>query len=523
MTIWQLEFDISKKIHFDEIISALSKTFQIKESNRKSVNRGFYDSFDWRIYAKGMMLEIETDGEQLRLVYRALDSPLPYNRPEIGSVPRFASDIPDRAFSKTLRSVLGPRVLLNQVEVESRRRILNILNKDEKTVLRILLEENWVVDREQNRLRPLRNTFRLQPIRGYTKHLRLAMAFLGETKGLRWTEEILMLQALSSLGRQPMDYSSKFNVQLEPNMRADAAMRIVLRDLLVNLKANEPGARENLDPEFLHDFRVAMRRTRSLLGQVKGVLPESMTKRIISQLGALGRTTGVARDLDVYIEKFDSYRSCLPESMRSDLNPLLDFLQTKQKNAYDDFRNTLESNEYRQFKEGWSDYLDKSFAEKPSDPNALLPISSVAGKAIWRAYKRVLKQGRLIDDKKAAEHLHDLRKSAKKLRYLLEFFQSLYSKKEINRFVKALKALQENLGDFQDLAVQEKKLKAFGDEMLANGQGRARTLLAMGGLVKEIERRGHIARENFADCFQTFDTSERYRQFEVTVGKHQKS
>ena len=45
------------------------------------------------------------------------------------------------------------------------------------------------------------------------------------------------------------------------------------RALLDIMVANEPGMRADLDTEFLHDYRVSLRRTRSLLGQIKNVFP----------------------------------------------------------------------------------------------------------------------------------------------------------------------------------------------------------------------------------------------------------
>ena len=66
--------------------------------------------------------------------------------------------------------------------------------------------------------------------------------------------------------------SAKLDVPLDPSMRTDAALRRILVALLAAMRANEDGTRRDLDPEYLHDFRVAIRRTRSCLGQVKGVL-----------------------------------------------------------------------------------------------------------------------------------------------------------------------------------------------------------------------------------------------------------
>ena len=45
---------------------------------------------------------------------------------------------------------------------------------------------------------------------------------------------------------------------------------------LQTLRINEDGVRKDLDSEFLHDFRVAVRRTRSALSQIKGVFPAAV-------------------------------------------------------------------------------------------------------------------------------------------------------------------------------------------------------------------------------------------------------
>ena len=51
------------------------------------------------------------------------------------------------------------------------------------------------------------------------------------------------------------------------------------------------------------------------------------------------------------------------------------------------------------------------------------------------------------------ESRHRTRKRVKRLRYNVEFLQSLFPEKEIKRYLKALKPLQETLGHYNDLFV----------------------------------------------------------------------
>src|SRR6266550_6449803 len=69
--------------------------------------------------------------------------------------------------------------------------------------------------------------------------------------------------ALPISGRHPGDYSSKIDVKLTAEMPARCALEEVLLRLLDTLEANVPGTIKDIDTEFLHDLRVAVRRTRS--------------------------------------------------------------------------------------------------------------------------------------------------------------------------------------------------------------------------------------------------------------------
>ena len=60
-----------------------------------------------------------------------------------------------------------------------------------------------------------------------------------------------------------------------------------------------------------------------------------------------------------------------------------------------------------------------------------------------------------------------MRKRAKGLRYLLEFFAPLYDPVAYRKVVGDLKSLQDCLGDFQDSQVQREEIHALADAMLA--------------------------------------------------------
>jgi CHAD domain-containing protein len=96
------------------------------------------------------------------------------------------------------------------------------------------------------------------------------------------------------------------------------------------------------------------------------------------------------------------------------------------------------------------------------------------------------------------EEVHELRIEAKKFRYLLEFFATLYQTKKIKQLVNRLKVLQDNLGRFNDFSVQQESLNTY----LQGHQNNAEMAKSIGALLmvlaqKQIEERGHVE-ERFA-------------------------
>ncbi len=125
--------------------------------------------------------------------------------------------------------------------------------------------------------------------------------------------------------------------------------------------------------------------------------------------------------------------------------------------------------------------------------------------------------GRAIDDDTPAEALHELRKQGKELRYLLEFFSSLYPAEVVKPMVASLKGLQDVLGRFQDREVQAELLRSLGDEIAAL-EGGAAALMAMGVLVQRLGEEQAQAREQYAERFAGFAAKSQRKLARQTFG-----
>jgi len=324
--------------------------------------------------------------------------------------------------------------------------------------------------------------------------------------------------SLAESGRAPGDYTSKFRITLQAEQRADAATKQVLAELFAAMQANEAGAIAALDSEFLHDFRVAVRRTRSALSGLRHVFTPAMRKRFQREFAWLGGLTSTQRDLDVYLLKFESYKRSLPTAIRDDLEPLREFLRFKQQRERAEVLATgLRSARYRKLKAQWQRYLESDLPKRPTARDAGRTITDLASTAGWRMYRRVMREGAAINDESLPEELHELRKSCKKLRYLLEFFRSIYTPGVVGTVIRELKLLQDNLGDFQDLEVQIHRLEAFSMEMRRRGEYSAATGKAMNELLRVLQQNMAAVRKEFADRFSRFSARENRKAFRAAL------
>lgn len=523
MKAQSLQYQLKDSESIGEVMTALTAQFTLTSEAEKTVRHILHDSFDWRLFQAGIQLD-ELRGSGLhQLTLRKLDGESACETIRLdGRVAGFYQDYPPGLLRDRLADCLQMRTLLPQVEIRRRERLLRLLDSEQKTVLRIALQAQEARPPGRGEYRPMVALIRLVPVRGYDKPLAQVRRFLTAKLELQPQRDPLVVLGLAAVGRRPLDYSSKLDFNLQPRTPAGEVARQIHRSLLDTLEANLPGTRADLDSEFLHDLRVAVRRTRSALSQIRGVFPEVEVESYKERFAWIGQLTGPTRDLDVYLLGFEDYRNSLPEPYRPDLDPLHEFLLAHQKTEHRAMVRKLNSPHFHTLLKEWRAFLDTPADSESSAPHAHKPIGKVAARRISRTFGRVLEEGLAITPHSPPQALHDLRKSCKKLRYLLEFFQSLYPLEQVKPLIKSLKGLLDNLGDFQDLEVQADKLREFAHQMVAEGAVPADTLLAMGMLVDGLLKRQQASRRAFADRFARFADREQVAVYQELFGADRK-
>src|SRR4029077_11213973 len=201
-------------------------------------------------------------------------------------------------------------------------------------------------------------------------------------------------QALAAAGRHPGDYTGKISVRLEPQQPAATPVAPGLTSLLDTLEANVPGTIRDVDTEFLHDLRVAVRRTRSALKLAGDVLPSGLRERFGTEFKWLGDLTTPTRDLDVYLLGYQDMAAALISAKPAELAPFHAHLRAQR------------AAEYRKLVRGWrSARFTRLTCEWRAVLTGLPPgrgrrggysAAELAADRIGRAHRRVLRQGQAI-------------------------------------------------------------------------------------------------------------------------------
>lgn len=495
------------------LVARLATRFDTKASPTRKVTRQYLDSFDWLLFDRGGVLFAE-EGDGSRLVWEDRQTGRMQLRLRIDAAPSWPTDLPYGPFRERLAEGLGVRRLLRLMEARIERRGLRILNPDRKTTVRVQVETIRMTPSHGAPSEPL-VVARLVPVRGFDGEAAEVLAAMTEHLGVPASAPALIEHMLERVGRRPGDTSSKYDLELNADERADVAVKRVLRKLFETVAVNESGVKKDLDSEFLHDYRVAVRRTRSVLSQFNRLYPKGELAGLREELRWLGQLTGPLRDMHVYLIRFGDYLSWLPEAVRPDLAPLQAYLSAHEKKEHRKLANGLKSERYASLMASWRVFLETEPVEPPPDPDAALPILRVASRLTWRAYRRALKQGQAIlaSAGPAAEAMHRLRITCKKLRYLMELFRSLYPADAIKELIGILKALQDCLGDHQDYTVQQQSLIDFGRAMLSSRTAPVETLMAMGRLEAHLEWLQQEARAKFTEVFGLFAGEATYARF----------
>lgn len=228
------------------------------------------------------------------------------------------------------------------------------------------------------------------------------------------------------------------------------ALAIIGRNVAEHWFGNETGVRDAADTEFVHQMRVAQRRLRTAMRLFKGWADEAWADRIEPDLKWLGKLLGNARDRDVFVD------STLPALANADTDAARwaatrEAADVQRLAARAKVQEAMASRRYANLALAWLEW-QTALLSREAPPNAARQsLAKHAKKRIRKPYRRLVETPKLTTiDEKAR---HSVRIEAKRLRYALEFLESIVSRKTRVEVAKTLSRIQSVLGDGNDAAV----------------------------------------------------------------------
>lgn len=306
------------------------------------------------------------------------------------------------------------------------------------------------------------------------------------------TEDVALLEGQHVL-RSYDDLASALRANIRPirestpRKRAPAVehVRTHLRAQLAEIERTDPLIRTGDDPDAIHDFRVAVRRMRSVLKSTKALFERDWLKSLRDELRWIAGELGDARDLDVLLTE-------LRKNAGPDAAPVLKQLETQRRRAWKRARSALESERYGKLLDRLAEAV-----EAPPVRKADLSLEAVAA----REFEKLRRKARRLGPKTSPADVHRVRIRAKRARYAAELATSVAGRKRIGRFIEATKKFQDVVGAYQDAVVAEKRIQALVDDTK-----NTRAAFAAGRLVeRSAGGRRRLARKKFRSSWRQLE------------------
>lgn len=281
----------------------------------------------------------------------------------------------------------------------------------------------------------------------------------------------------------------------------------VLREHFAQFLSYEPGVRLGEDAEAVHRMRVATRRLRAAMSLFRDFLPAA-AHRLRDELRWIARLLGDVRDLDVQLERLDSWPAGDEVLAPQAVHALKGVLSHQRKQAHAKLLRGLNSARYERLVAGFTDWLrqgptaesaDNTSSSAHAAVNAASPARKEMPRLILQRYVAMREHGDVIEADSLPKEYHELRLQCKRLRYALEFATPLYPK-ATRELLERLIALQDLLGMHQDAYVAIEEMRRLS--LSHQHELPAETIFALGKLSQRYAHRAEELRAEFPKLYR---------------------
>lgn len=482
-----------------QVFAALAGRYQVHVEPAAPARVTFLDTADWRLHRAGLVLSDERVGRRRQLVLSRPGAEPVTGRAPAARWPRPAQALPDSPARDQLSAAARSRALLPLADVEVRALTMRLLDAEEKTRVRVRIEQQRLLG---DRPVPLPLRVVIAPLRGYDRDGERCAQLLGAAIGPMPEPHNAAAAAFTAAGHRP-GQSPVAPIQITPGMPAADAVRAVLRHWLDTVEVMRPGVIADIDIEYLHELRTSVRAMRSVLRFAEPLLRPDWVERFGADVLWLARLTSLLRDLDVALVDLSGH-GALDVSGLDGLDVVRAHLARQRRAAWNAVRAALESPHGA----GLHARLTRELGEISHQP-AIPTAQQHAAASVRRAYRRIVTAAAAITPDTPIDDLHRVRRRCKQMRYLLDSYGTvLPPHAEVHR---ALRSLQACLGDIQDADVQRSGLADLATQ-LAQRNAPAQAVVSIGALRERALARDTHSREILAGRLADFSARKMRRQ-----------
>ena len=286
-----------------------------------------------------------------------------------------------------------------------------------------------------------------------------------------------IVRALGERARRPPDVDPAARVPRAPTV--EQVLGYALASSVAQLILHDPGTRTGEDPEDVHKARVATRRLRSHLRTFRSHLDQRWASALQDDLRWLGRAFGQVRDVEVLRERLVADAVNLEPQDHAAFGTVLALLDDQWRTARAHLLGVLDDARYVDLLERLVDAADhpRLSSDRPRDivssDDAIDELRSI----VRRPWKKLRKALDRVSSDAPDEELHRARIRAKHARYAAEAVEAVFGK-PARRYVRAVTAVQEILGEHQDAVVASAWLRTQAATLPSDGAFVAGELVA---------------------------------------------
>ena len=260
-------------------------------------------------------------------------------------------------------------------------------------------------------------------------------------------------------------------------------VRAYLRAQLAAIERTDPLIRSGDDPEAVHDFRVAARRTRSVLRTTRALYEEEWLASFRAELKWLARELGPLRDLDVLT-------AWIRKQEQPEAGPVLDLLETDRRQAREGALRSLAGERYLEL-------LDRFAAAVDAAPVRAADVSLEALAA--KEFDKLRRAAAKLRGSPTDAEIHRMRIHAKRARYAAELAEPVVGK-PARRFIASAKKFQDIVGAHQDAVVAGERIRSVLDRSKST-----ETAFVAGQLLERTSRRRRTARRKLPRAWERLE------------------